>query len=169
MKNTESLLLYDYTDKKEFYRILHEQLKSLIEGETLLLPNLANASALLNIALPEINWVGFYLLKDNELVLGPFQGKPACIRIPVGKGVCGTAVLQANSQVVAAVHAFPGRLACDSESNSEIVIPIFANNRIKGVLDIDSPLFNRFDQTDHEGLEEVVRILALGCSWDSLF
>lgn len=168
MKNTSYHSLFDNTDKREFYKTLHEQLKSLLENETHPIPNLANASALLNLALTQINWVGFYLLKDGELVLGPFQGKPACIRIPVGKGVCGTAVAQAKSQLVPDVHAFPGHIACDSESNSEIVIPIIANNRIVGVLDIDSPVYNRFDQTDLKGLEEVAQILAYSCNWNEL-
>lgn len=156
------------TNKKELYKTINDQLKSLIENENNPMPNLANASALLGLALPDINWVGFYLLKDGELLLGPFQGKPACIRIPVGKGVCGTAVLQAKSQLVPDVHAFPGHIACDSESNSEIVVPIFSENRIVGVLDVDSPVYNRFDQADLEGLEEAARILALGCNWDEI-
>jgi len=156
------------TDKQACYNLLFVQLSSLIENETYPIANLANASALLNLTLPDINWVGFYLLKNKELVLGPFQGKPACIRIPVGKGVCGTAVAQAKSQLVPDVHAFPGHIACDSASNSEIVIPIIAGDRIVGVLDIDSPEFNRFDQTDLKGLEEVARILADGCNWDEI-
>lgn len=153
-------------NKKESYKLIQEQLKALLENEPHLVPNLSNASALLNMALKDINWVGFYLIKNGELLLGPFQGKPACIHIPIGKGVCGTAVSQAKSQVVADVHAFPGHIACDSESNSEIVIPIEVNNSILGVLDIDSPIFNRFDESDREGLEEVVRILVAGCNWD---
>ncbi|HPU63891.1 MAG TPA: GAF domain-containing protein [Mobilitalea sp.] len=156
------------TDKQACYKLIIAQLKSLIENETYPISNLANASALLNLALPDINWVGFYLLKNEELVLGPFQGKPACIRIPVGKGVCGTAIAQGKSQLVPDVHSFPGHIACDSASNSEIVIPIFAGNRIAGVLDIDSPVFDRFDRTDLEGLEEVARILASGYNWDEI-
>lgn len=156
------------TDKKKCYQLIHSQLKSLIENETCPLPNLANASALLNMTLTDINWVGFYILKNDELILGPFQGKPACIRIPAGRGVCGTAVLEGKPQVVPNVHEFPGHIACDSESNSEIVIPIFSKNCIVGVLDIDSPLYDRFDRTDLEGLEEVVRILADACNWDNL-
>lgn len=168
MKQINNFSPNEYNDKKEFYKTLQMQLKSLLENETPLIPNLANASSLLSLALPDINWVGFYLLKNKELILGPFQGKPACIRIPVGKGVCGTAVAQAKTQLVPDVHAFPGHIACDSESNSEIVIPIFVNNRIVGVLDIDSPVYNRFDQADREGLEETVRILADGCNWDDI-
>ena len=153
-------------DKKESYKLINEQLKALLENETNLIPNLSNASALLNMALKEINWVGFYLIKNDELLLGPFQGKPACIHIPIGKGVCGTAVSQGKSQVVADVHAFPGHIACDNASNSEIVIPIRVDDSIVGVLDVDSPVFNRFDETDKEGLEEFVGILAASCKWD---
>lgn len=153
-------------NKKESYKIIHEQLKALLENEPYVFPNLSNASALLNMALPEINWVGFYLIKNDELLLGPFQGKPACIHIPIGKGVCGTTVSQGKSQIVPDVHAFPGHIACDSQSNSEIVIPIIVDDSIVGVLDVDSPVFNRFDGIDREGLEEFVRILATACKWD---
>ncbi len=152
-------------DKQDSYKLIHAQLKSLLENETNVIPNLANASALLNLALSEINWVGFYLIKNGELLLGPFQGKPACIHIPIGKGVCGAAVSQGKTQLIPDVHAFPGHIACDSESNSEIVIPIFVDNTVIGVLDIDSPVFDRFDEIDREGLEEVVRILVVGCEW----
>ncbi len=152
-------------DKKELYHLLLEQLKALLENEPYAIPNLSNASALLNLALTEINWVGFYLLHNSELLLGPFQGKPACIHIPIGKGVCGTAVLQEQTQLVPDVHAFPGHIACDSASRSEIVIPIHARGRVIGVLDIDSPITGRFDQLDQEGLEEFVRILEDGCDW----
>lgn len=105
---------------------------------------------------------------NNELLLDPFQGKPACVHIPIGKGVCGTAVAEGKTQVVANVHEFPGHIACDSASNSEIVIPINVDKRIVGVLDIDSPIFNRFDEIDKEGLEEVVRILESGCDWNDI-
>jgi GAF domain-containing protein len=152
-------------DKKECYQLIHAQLRSLLENETYLLPNLCNCSALLNLALQDINWVGFYLMNENELLLGPFQGKPACIHIPIGKGVCGTAVLEDRTQLIPDVHAFPGHIACDSASRSEIVIPIHADNRIIGVLDIDSPNLARFDQEDQEGLEQVVRILEKGCNF----
>lgn len=155
-------------DKRESYSLIHAQLKSLLENETHVIPNLGNASALLMLSLPQINWVGFYLMKNDELLLGPFQGKPACVRIPVGKGVCGTAVSQGKTQLVPNVHAFPGHIVCDSDSNSEIVVPIFVEDRIMGVLDVDSPIYNRFDHTDQEGLEEVARILASGCNWDEL-
>ncbi|TAH72747.1 MAG: GAF domain-containing protein [Anaerolineaceae bacterium] len=152
-------------DKQDSYKLIHAQLKSLLENETYVISNLGNASALLKLAIPDTNWVGFYLIQNNELLLGPFQGKPACIHIPIGKGVCGTAVSERKTQVVPDVHAFPGHIACDSESKSEIVIPIIVEDNIIGVLDIDSPVFNRFDEIDKEGLEEVVRILISGCDW----
>lgn len=155
----------DSIDKKEFYRMLHEQLKSLLENERNLIANLANTSALLNLALKDINWVGFYLMNQGELLLGPFQGKPACIHIPVGKGVCGTAVHERRTQLVADVHSFPGHIACDGDSRSEIVIPIIVSNQVVAVLDIDSPLCNRFDNHDQEGLEAIVVLLTNGCDW----
>jgi len=154
-------------DKNEFYQLLQAQLKALLEDEAYVLPNLCNASALLGGALKDINWAGFYLMHHNELLLGPFQGKPACIHIPIGKGVCGTAIAQNTTQLVPDVHAFPGHIACDSSSSSEIVIPLHFKDRIVGVLDIDSPLTNRFDQIDQAGLEQFARILEEGCDWDS--
>ena len=152
-------------NKAELYRLLIEQLKALLEGETNVIPNLSNASALLNGALKDINWVGFYLLKDNELLLGPFQGKPACIHIPIGKGVCGSAIAQNKTQLIKDVHSFPGHIACDSATNSEIVIPLRDGNQLVGVLDIDSPLPARFDEEDQEGLEAFARVLQSGCHW----
>ena len=152
-------------DKAEMYGLLKKQLAALMEGETRPLPHLCNMAALLNGALSEINWVGFYLMTDGDLLLGPFQGKPACIRIPVGKGVCGTAVSENRTQLVEDVHKFPGHIACDSASNSEIVVPIRVNGTIVGVLDIDSPRFSRFDTQDKQGLEEMVDMLAEGCQW----
>ncbi len=146
-------------DKAECYLLLQAQLKAMLENETNLISNLSNASALINLALEDINWVGFYLMQDNELQLGPFQGKPACVHIPFGKGVCGTAVAEGKTQLVKDVHEFPGHIACDSASRSEIVIPIRKDNSIIGVLDIDSPSIGRFDHIDQEGLEEVVHIL----------
>lgn len=157
------------SDKKECYSLIQSQLKSILENETYMIPNLSNASALLNEALTNINWVGFYLLHQGELLLGPFQGKIACIHIPIGKGVCGTAVLKDETQLVMDVHQFPGHIACDSASRSEIVIPIHSNGQIIGVLDIDSPIINRFDSIDQEGLEGVVHILESGCHWTSQF
>ena len=142
------------------YKILCEQLKSLVEGVPFQTANLANASALLWQELPDLNWAGFYLRRGEELVLGPFQGKPACIRIPWGKGVCGTAAQQDRTQLIPDVHAFPGHIACDSASNAEIVIPIHGKDgTVTAVLDIDSPLRGRFDEADREGLEKFVRVL----------
>lgn len=153
-------------NKSELYKLLIEQLKALLEDETYVIPNLSNASALLNGALKDINWVGFYLMNGNdELLLGPFQGKPACIHIPIGRGVCGSAVAQNVTQLVKDVHAFPGHIACDSTSNSEIVIPLRNGDNIVGVLDIDSPLLERFDEEDKEGLEAFAAVLQKGCHW----
>ncbi|UAB68868.1 GAF domain-containing protein [Vibrio sp. SCSIO 43132] len=134
------------------YQTLTKQAQAIIEGETDLIANLSNLSALLNMELDRLNWVGFYLMKENELVLGPFQGKPACVRIPVGRGVCGTAVAEDKVQRIENVHDFEGHIACDAESNSEIVIPFRINGEIAGVLDIDSPEIERFDQKDEAGL-----------------
>lgn len=156
----KSLSLHQYTDnKKMLYNLVNLQLKGLIDQVPHKIANLANASALLGQALKDINWVGFYLLEDNQLILGPFQGKPACIKIPVGNGVCGTAVLNDEVMLVKNVHEFPGHIACDSASNSEIVLPIHANGKVVGVLDIDSPLLARFDEDDKIGLSEFVKIL----------
>ena len=160
----ETISMYP-EDKTEFYQLLNSQLKGLLEGETNLIPNLSNASALLGSALQDINWAGFYLLHNNELLLGPFQGKPACIHIPIGKGVCGTAVSEASTQLVPDVHEFPGHIACDSASRSEIVIPLRVLGYIVGVLDIDSPTIARFDHLDREGLEEFAEILVNGIEW----
>ena len=153
-------LSFQYPDnKKMLYNLVNLQLKGLIDQVPHKIANLANASALLGQALKGINWVGFYLLEDNQLILGPFQGKPACIEIPVGNGVCGTAVLNDEVMLVKNVHEFPGHIACDSASNSEIVLPIHANGKVVGVLDIDSPLLARFDEDDKNGLSEFVKIL----------
>ena len=141
------------------YELLCRQLSALTEGVPYEVANLANASALLWQHLPDINWAGFYKMTDGILVLGPFQGKPACIRIPVGKGVCGTAVALDQTQLVYDVHDFPGHIACDSASNSEIVLPIHVKGEIWGVLDIDSPTIGRFSQADREGLESFARAL----------
>ena len=141
------------------YKELILQLKALTEGVPYPTANLANASALLWQYLENINWAGFYIMEQGALVLGPFQGKPACIRIPVGKGVCGTAVAEDRTQLVADVHQFPGHIACDGASNSEIVVPIHKDGQVWGVLDIDSPLFGRFATDDREGLEDFVKAL----------
>lgn len=145
--------------KKELYQSINEQLEGLIQNISYGMANLANASALLYECLEELNWAGFYLMRDGQLVLGPFQGKTACILIPVGKGVCGTAVKEDTPQLVKNVHEFPGHIACDSASNSEIVLPIHVNGQIWGVLDIDSPKLERFDEEDLEGLTAFVHIL----------
>jgi GAF domain-containing protein len=141
------------------YSSLVQQVSALVEGVPYEVANLANVSALLWQELPRINWVGFYKMTDGALVLGPFQGKPACIRIEVGKGVCGTAVAENRTQLVYDVHQFPGHIACDCASNSEIVVPIRVNGEIWGVLDIDSPEIGRFTAEDQVGLEEIVGIL----------
>ncbi|MBD8037513.1 GAF domain-containing protein [Solibacillus sp. A46] len=143
----------------EQYEQLAKHLDALLEGENDLIANLSNASALLNYFLEDINWVGFYLMKDGELVLGPFQGLPACVRIPVGRGVCGTAVKNNETIMVDDVHTFPGHIACDAASKSEIVIPLTANGTVFGVLDIDSPNEARFSLEDKEGLERFVGVL----------
>ena len=141
------------------YTSLIAQVKALTEGVPHRIANLANASAAIWQAMDRINWAGFYLMEQGKLVLGPFQGKPACIEIPVGKGVCGTAVKEGKTILVEDVHQFPGHIACDSASNSEIVVPIFKNGEICGVLDIDSPYFARFTAEDQQGLEALVRVL----------
>lgn len=144
---------------KTDYDELNAMLASITEGVPYTMTNLANASALLNSSLKDINWAGFYTIKDNKLVLGPFQGKVACTIIQMGKGVCGTAAATDTTQLVPDVHKFPGHIACDSASNSEIVIPMHRNGEVFGVLDIDSPLFDRFSEEDRKGLESFVKIL----------
>ncbi|AXV42138.1 GAF domain-containing protein [Staphylococcus warneri] len=145
--------------KNTNYDLLQKQLISLIEDESNLIAILSNTSALLNDHLDQVNWVGFYLIENNELILGPFQGHPACVHIQIGKGVCGTAVSNNETQVVKDVHQFPGHIACDANSNSEIVIPIHKANEIIGVLDIDAPIKNRFNNEDRKELEKVVSII----------
>lgn len=145
--------------REENYETVTQQLEALITGEQDMIANLSNASALLNQFLDDINWVGFYLWKENELVLGPFQGLPACIRIPSGRGVCGTAVEQKITMLIENVHEFPGHIACDPQSKSEIVIPMIKNDEVIGVLDIDSPNYNRFDKIDKTYLEKFVATL----------
>ncbi|BAJ01818.1 GAF domain-containing protein [Shewanella violacea] len=142
--------------KTEFYQMLNRQAQALLQGENDLVAGMANFSALLNDSLEGLNWVGFYLLKDGQLVLGPFQGRVACTRIPLGKGVCGSAAADNNTLRVADVHQFSGHIACDSATNSEIVIPIIRDNRVIAVLDIDSPKLARFDEIDQIGLENLV-------------
>lgn len=141
------------------YSELNARLQSLIEGVPHPIANLANAAALLWESLERINWAGFYLMESETLVLGPFQGKAACIEIPRGRGVCGTAAVENATQLVPNVHDFPGHIACDSASNSEIVVPLRKDGAVRGVLDIDSPFFDRFTEADREGLEDFARIL----------
>ena len=141
------------------YRLLARQLEALIEDTEWDISIMANASALIWDALEDINWAGFYIMRNGHLELGPFQGKVACVRIGIGKGVCGTAVLEDKTQLVPDVHEFPGHIACDSASNSEIVIPIHSGESIYGVLDIDSPLKGRFTEDDSDGLEALVKVI----------
>lgn len=153
-------------EKTELYGLLARQLAAFTGGESHPLPVLANAAALLWQAMGEINWVGFYLNTGNEeLLLGPFQGKTACIRIPFSRGVCGAAARERRVQLVRDVHLFPGHIACDSASNSEIVLPLIRDGALLGVLDIDSPLAGRFDEADRTGLEAVAQLLAESCDW----
>lgn len=145
--------------KETNYNLLTKQLQSLIEDEQNLIAILSNTSAILNDNLDQINWVGFYLIENEELILGPFQGHPACVHIAIGKGVCGTAVAEDKTQLVKDVHAFPGHIACDANSKSEIVIPIHVNDEIIGVLDINAPITDRFTNEDKEGLEVIVKVI----------
>jgi len=154
--------------KAQRYRDLETALESLLEGEPDPLANLANASALLAHSFPRVNWCGFYLLRGEELVLGPFQGKPACVRIRVGKGVCGTAAARRETVVVPDVNRFPGHIACDAASRSEIVVPILQAGVLRGVLDVDAPETDRFDDEDRAGLEEFVAILTPRVAWERL-
>jgi L-methionine (R)-S-oxide reductase len=145
--------------REKNYELVTKQLQALVEGEPNRIANLSNAAALLNQFLDRINWVGFYLYEDKELVLGPFQGLPACVRIPLGKGVCGTAANERKTLRVADVHQFPGHIACDAASQSEIVVPMIKDGELIGVLDIDSPEKDRFDEIDQQGLEAFVEQL----------
>lgn len=147
------------TSKAELYDQLATQLSSLLAGERDPIANAANFSSLIFQSLPDLNWAGFYFAKDGELVLGPFQGKPACVRIKLGQGVCGAGAAKCETIIVPNVHEFPGHIACDSASNSEIVVPLIKDSRLIGVLDLDSPQPARFDQEDASGLETLVRIL----------
>jgi GAF domain-containing protein len=146
------------TAKSKLYASLVVQLLSLLKGEHDFIANAANFSALLFNSLPNVNWAGFYFLRDDELVLGPFQGNPACVRISMGKGVCGVAAQQCETIIVPNVHEFPGHIACDVASNSEIVVPLFDGERLLGVLDLDSPIIGRFDDQDAEGLNELATV-----------
>jgi L-methionine (R)-S-oxide reductase len=154
--------------KPALYDALARSLESLLEGETDALANLANASGLLAETLERVNWCGFYLMRGGELVLGPFQGKPACVRIALGKGVCGTAAQRRQTLVVPDVNAFPGHIACDAASRSEIVVPIVYGGALRGVLDVDAPETERFDDEDRTGLERFVNVLTPRIAWDTL-
>jgi GAF domain-containing protein len=149
---------YAFADKASDYARLARELQSLLAGESDLIANAANTAALIFDAVPKLNWVGFYFLKDGELVVGPFQGKPACVRIALGAGVCGTAAAQGTTLVVPDVEKFSGHIACDAASRSELVIPLIIGSELLGVLDIDSPELARFDEADRRGLEELAEI-----------
>ena len=149
---------YDFKDPDLAYAQVARDLRALLSGEKDLIANAANTAALIYDALPDLNWAGFYLYKSGELVLGPFQGKPACVRIAIGKGVCGTAAARRETVLVEDVHAFPGHIACDSASNSEIVIPLVRDGELLGVLDLDSPSLRRFGAADQRGLEGLAGI-----------
>lgn len=150
---------YDFNNKSAGYAALAAALAALLAAESDPIANTANTAALLFEALPAINWAGFYFLRGTQLVLGPFQGKPACVRIALGRGVCGTAAERRETVVVPDVHAFPGHIACDSASRSELVVPLIVDGRLLGVLDIDSPQPGRFDEQDARGLERLARVL----------
>ena len=145
--------------KPELYAQLHAHLNAILTGERDFLANMANTSAVLFQSLPQLNWAGFYLFKENQLVLGPFQGKPACVRIAIGRGVCGTAAERRETVVVSDVHRFPGHIACDDASQSEIVVPLIQGNHLIGVMDLDSPRIGRFDEIDAKALQEISKLL----------
>lgn len=154
-------------EKKAAYQLMAAQMDALLEGCALPLPALANCSALFWESMPDINWAGFYLLKDSTLYLGPFQGKSACTMIPVGRGVCGAAAATKEIQLVPDVHLFPGHIACDSASNSEIVLPLMVDGKLIGVMDIDSPIKERFDEADAQGLRLVCDALMTAVDWSN--
>ena len=154
-----------FETKDQLYKYINIKLTGLIGEEDDVIANLSNASALLWLLIKDINWVGFYIMKNGDLKLGPFQGKPACVDIAVGKGVCGTAVSSREIQLVRDVHDFPGHIACDSNSNSEIVLPIIIDDEVVAVLDIDSPIINRFDEDDKMGLTKIINNLVKNIDW----
>lgn len=156
-------------DIAAFYAALHAELDAHLAGERDWLINLSNASALLYQRMPGLNWAGFYLLREDRLLLGPFQGKPACTRIAVGRGVCGTAAARRESLVVPDVHEFPGHIACDPDSASEVVVPLVAGERLLGVLDLDAPTKGRFSEVDAQGLAEFARRLGAGSDWPAVW
>jgi len=153
-------------DKPQFYRDLASSLQGLLAGETDPIANTANSAALMFLTMPDLNWAGFYFLRDgDELVLGPFQGKPACVRIARGRGVCGAAAERRQTMLVPDVHAFPGHIACDADSRSELVVPLIKDGRVLGVLDLDSPTPARFDAEDREGVEALAAIIVAATRW----
>ena len=156
---------YDWTDKRAAYDALVRDLSHLLDGERDLVANAAQTAALVGHALPDLNWAGFYFLKDGELVVGPFQGLPACVRIALDRGVCGAAASRRESILVPDVHAFPGHIACDSRSRSELVVPIVSGGTLRGVFDMDSPTPARFDDRDREGVERLVEVFAAATDW----
>ncbi len=156
---------YDFRDKDADYARLAADLAALLAGGRDPIANAANTSALLFDALPDVNWAGFYFLRGGELVLGPFQGKPACVRIPLGRGVCGTAAAQRRTIIVPDVHTFAGHIACDTASQSEIVVPLSGGETVLGVLDLDSPRLARFDEADARGLARIVEIFCASTSF----
>jgi L-methionine (R)-S-oxide reductase len=149
----------------EIYRALETEFAAVLAGERDWLANLANAAAILFHSIPDLNWAGFYLFKDGQLVLGPFQGKPACMRIALARGVCGAAATARRTIVVPDVHQFAGHIACDSASNSEIVVPLLLHDRLLGVMDLDSPTVGRFTDADARGLESIARVIVAACDW----
>lgn len=162
--------MFDHTsidsgNKKQFYEQLILRIKGIMEGERDTIANLANVASVLYNQLEGINWAGFYLHKEDQLVLGPFQGKSACIRIPIGRGVCGESARDRTTMVVKDVHDFPGHIACDAASRSEIVVPIVKEDTLLGILDIDSPVLQRFSEIDQKYMEEIVDIIVKGCDW----
>jgi L-methionine (R)-S-oxide reductase len=161
LMQSTSAIVATTADKPEFYRQLQSMLRGVITGETDPIANQANFAALVYHSVPDLNWAGFYRLQDQVLVLGPFQGRPACVRIPVGKGVCGTAVARREAVVVPDVHAFPGHIACDSASRSELAVPVWRGTQIGGVFDLDSPLPGRFDQDDAAGIGMLLATLMM--------
>ena len=159
---------YDFTDKRAGYEQLATQLHGLLAGETDPIANAANTVALIFDALPEVSWAGFYFLRGGELIVGPFQGKPACVRIALGRGVCGTAAARRETIIVPDVNAFPGHIACDATSQSEVVMPLLAADRLVGVLDLDSARLSRFDEVDARGLERLAALFLQGSRLDQL-
>lgn len=152
--------------RADYYESVLLFAKGLMDGETNTIANLSNISSLLYHTMDNVNWVGFYLMRDGELVLGPFHGKPACIRIQIGSGVCGSAVSSGVTQLVMDVHSFPGHIACDGDTNSELVIPIIIKGQVVGVLDLDSPILERFNDVDKQQLEQLVNDIEASCNWE---